>query len=61
MKLYRVVGNIWDVFTSAEGWDGWSRILAKDGKVQVIAGKRLSQEELAGVLKEIPTPVERSK
>jgi len=56
-----VVGNIWDVFTSAEGWDGWSRILAKDGKVQVIAGKRLSQEELAGVLKEIPTPVERSK
>ena len=58
MKLYRVVGNIWDVFFAVEGWDDWSRILLKEGKVQVIAGKRLSMDELSGVLKEIQ---ERSK
>lgn len=52
IKLYRIVGSFYDVF-QGEGWENWTRISIKRGRVNIVAGIPLTAEQIAIVQKEL--------
>lgn len=56
MKLYPVFGSLIDVF-QGEGWETWTRISYKKGRVFVIAGLPLTEE----VMKELNEVLSKEK
>jgi enolase len=48
VKLYPIFSTLVDVFTG-EGWENWTRISIKRGKIQVLAGNQLTAEEIAEI------------
>jgi hypothetical protein len=56
LKLYPVFGSLIDVF-QGEGWETWTRISYKKGRVFVVAGLPLTEE----VINEISSKMEEKK
>ena len=52
IKLYRIVGSFYDVF-QGEGWENWTRISIKRGRVNIVAGIPLTAEQIAIIQKEL--------
>jgi len=52
MKLYPVFGSLIDVFVG-EGWENWTRISIKRGRIFIVAGAPLDVNTLSEITRRL--------
>jgi len=52
MKLYSVFGSLIDVFVG-EGWENWTRISIKRGRIFIVAGAPLDVNTLSEITRRL--------